>query len=129
MLRCFLQGLFYTFWEEIIALKWVLFPKCVKNLLILCTFFFTFAVFLLYFALFDFLLLLLKKITPSPSFSLTDFAIEWLRECHAYKIFEFFVTNSTIITVTCKSALHKKCPYSELFWSVISRIRTECGSE
>ena len=24
-------------------------------------------------------------------------------------------------------ALHKKCPYSELFWSVLTRIRTEYG--
>ena len=25
------------------------------------------------------------------------------------------------------NALRKECPYSELFWSVVSRIRTECG--
>ena len=24
-------------------------------------------------------------------------------------------------------ALHEKCPYSEFFWSVFSRILTECG--
>ena len=24
-------------------------------------------------------------------------------------------------------SLHKKCPYSELFWSVFCRFRTECG--
>ena len=26
-------------------------------------------------------------------------------------------------------SLREKCPYSELFWSVFSRIRTECGPE
>ena len=26
-------------------------------------------------------------------------------------------------------ALHEKCPYSELFWSAFSRIRTEYGPE
>ena len=26
-----------------------------------------------------------------------------------------------------KKTLHEKCPYSELFWSVFSRIRTEYG--
>ena len=25
------------------------------------------------------------------------------------------------------SKLRKKCPYSELFWSAFTRIRTECG--
>ena len=28
-----------------------------------------------------------------------------------------------------QSALREKCPYSELFWSVFSRIWTECGPE
>ena len=28
---------------------------------------------------------------------------------------------------TAKELLHKKCPYSELFWPAFSRIRTEYG--
>ena len=29
--------------------------------------------------------------------------------------------------VLTKPTLREKCPYSEFFWSVFSRIRTECG--
>ena len=31
------------------------------------------------------------------------------------------------LVVLQKRALRKKCPYSELFWSVFSLIPTECG--
>ena len=31
------------------------------------------------------------------------------------------------ISVKSEKSLRKKCPYSELFWSAFSRIRTEYG--
>ena len=40
-----------------------------------------------------------------------------------------FLPSITSAIFFVKKSLHKKCPYSELFWSVFSRIRTEyeCG--
>ena len=31
------------------------------------------------------------------------------------------------VVISRKLSLRKKCPYSELLWSVFSSIRTECG--
>ena len=44
--------------------------------------------------------------------------------------FKFPHTNTDIIHNICKNVhpsdtLNEKCPYSKLFWSVFSRIRTE----
>ena len=38
-------------------------------------------------------------------------------------------TSSQCICLSVKLTLRKKCPYSELFWSVFSRIQTEYGLE
>ena len=44
---------------------------------------------------------------------------------HIFKIFCQFSLLLQLPSVLFNFALHKKCPYSELFWSLFSRIRTE----
>ena len=38
-------------------------------------------------------------------------------------IYNIFINKSKLLT------LRNKCPYSELFWSAISRIQIECGEK
>ena len=38
-----------------------------------------------------------------------------------------YISKDLMLKLPLNSALRKKCPYSELFWSACSRIRTEYG--
>ena len=58
-----------------------------------------------------------------------------LAECHLYQSnsitrkvsHAFLLRNYTSIYFCLNSILRENCPYSEFFWPVILRIRTECG--
>ena len=44
-----------------------------------------------------------------------------------FKVFLKIFSDELVDTITTQSTLHEKCPYSEFFWSVISRIWNEYG--
>ena len=53
------------------------------------------------------------------------------RICSSYRKvreieYSSFRESTVQYSYTQDSTLRKKCPYSEFFWSVFSRIRTEC---
>ena len=56
------------------------------------------------------------------------FSEKWLRKCEISKErISFIVNNKAQPAKNTALILRKKCPYSEFFWSVFSRIRTEYG--
>ena len=56
------------------------------------------------------------------------FAIDPVQNIRKPTVFNIFRgIKENIGKVQIKVTLRKKCPYSELFWSVFSRIRTEYG--
>ena len=78
--------------------------------------------------------LFLDQIIGFPTNSLTqymkDLKVSYISQLifQCYQIFTV-VYHCNVIKYLLLSILRKKCPYSELFWSVFSRILTEYGPE
>ena len=68
-----------------------------------------------------------KRFYEYPKIAWRSIFTSWDANCNYQIYFYFDLTKSTKLGVFKTATLREKCPYSEFFWSVFSRIRTEYG--